>query len=128
MPAPLLISMGDPAGIGPEIAVKAWDHLRARRPFFWIGDPANGLLNVVGDANLAILRLFNAEGIEIPFPQRNLNIRFTDAYGPLEEALEEEGIPPELASRIRAAAERRRRGAQNRPADPGPGSGDDELG
>jgi small-conductance mechanosensitive channel len=37
---------------------------------FWIGDPANGLLNVVGDVNLAILRLFNAEGIEIPYPQR----------------------------------------------------------
>jgi len=37
---------------------------------FWIGDPANGLLNVVGEVNLAILRLFNAEAVEIPYPQR----------------------------------------------------------
>jgi small-conductance mechanosensitive channel len=37
---------------------------------FWIADPANGMLNVVGDVNLAILRLLNAEGVEIPYPQR----------------------------------------------------------
>jgi len=37
---------------------------------FWIGDPENGQLNAVGDVNLAILRLFHREGIEIPYPQR----------------------------------------------------------
>ncbi|VXC97034.1 4-hydroxythreonine-4-phosphate dehydrogenase PdxA [Sphingomonas sp. AX6] len=41
MTAPIAISMGDPAGIGPEIIAKAW---KARRkaglsPFFAIGDP-----------------------------------------------------------------------------------------
>ncbi|MFC2966548.1 4-hydroxythreonine-4-phosphate dehydrogenase PdxA [Acidimangrovimonas pyrenivorans] len=38
-PLPLALSCGDPSGIGPEIAVKAWDALRARLPFVWIGDP-----------------------------------------------------------------------------------------
>ena len=38
---PIALSLGDPAGIGPEIAVKAWRALRAeRRPFFVVGDYA----------------------------------------------------------------------------------------
>jgi 4-hydroxythreonine-4-phosphate dehydrogenase len=40
-PAPIAVSIGEPAGIGPEIAVKAWQHLGARLPFFVIGDPAH---------------------------------------------------------------------------------------
>jgi small-conductance mechanosensitive channel len=38
--------------------------------FFWIGDPENGTANVRSEVNLAILRLLNAQGVEIPFPQR----------------------------------------------------------
>jgi small-conductance mechanosensitive channel len=38
--------------------------------FFWIGDPENGSGNVRSDVNLAVLRLLNARGVEIPFPQR----------------------------------------------------------
>ncbi|MDJ0825954.1 MAG: 4-hydroxythreonine-4-phosphate dehydrogenase PdxA [Rhodobacter sp.] len=37
--APVALSCGEPAGIGPELAVKAWDALRDTVPFFWIGDP-----------------------------------------------------------------------------------------
>ncbi|MDO8376966.1 MAG: mechanosensitive ion channel [Aquabacterium sp.] len=37
---------------------------------FWIDDPDNGQVNAVGEVNLAILRLLNAQGVEIPFPQR----------------------------------------------------------
>ena len=37
--APIALSCGEPAGIGPEIAAKAWDRLRGRQPFFYIGDP-----------------------------------------------------------------------------------------
>ncbi len=36
---PIALSCGDPAGIGPEIAAKAWEALRDQRPFFYIGDP-----------------------------------------------------------------------------------------
>ena len=37
---------------------------------FWIADPENGQGNVRSDVNLAVLDLLNAQGIEIPFPQR----------------------------------------------------------
>ena len=39
--APLVLSLGDPAGIGPEIVIKAWQALRgAQAPFLVIGDIA----------------------------------------------------------------------------------------
>jgi small-conductance mechanosensitive channel len=37
---------------------------------FWIADPEAGQGNVRSDVNFAVLDLLNAEGIEIPFPQR----------------------------------------------------------
>ncbi|TNC73372.1 4-hydroxythreonine-4-phosphate dehydrogenase PdxA [Rubellimicrobium roseum] len=33
----VIISCGEPAGIGPEVAARAWDALRS--PMLWIGDP-----------------------------------------------------------------------------------------
>ena len=36
---PVALSCGEPAGIGPEIAAKAWMELRQDCPFVWIGDP-----------------------------------------------------------------------------------------
>ncbi len=36
---PVAISCGEPAGIGPEVAAKAWAALRSEVPLFWIGDP-----------------------------------------------------------------------------------------
>ncbi len=41
MMAPIALSCGDPAGIGPEIAAKAWSDLRDACPFFYIGDAAH---------------------------------------------------------------------------------------
>ena len=42
---------------------------------FWINDPEGGLLNVKSDLNFALLREFHAQGIEIPYPQREVLLR-----------------------------------------------------
>ncbi len=36
---PVAISCGEPAGIGPEIAYKAWQAIGSQVPMVWIGDP-----------------------------------------------------------------------------------------
>ena len=36
---PVVVSCGEPAGIGPEVAVAAWRALGASIPMVWIGDP-----------------------------------------------------------------------------------------
>ncbi|MGC9371179.1 MAG: 4-hydroxythreonine-4-phosphate dehydrogenase PdxA [Paracoccaceae bacterium] len=41
MRPPIALTSGEPAGVAPEITVKAWEELGARLPFFWIGDPAH---------------------------------------------------------------------------------------
>jgi len=38
MTPPIALSCGEPAGIGPEIAAKAWDKLRDTCPFAFLGD------------------------------------------------------------------------------------------
>jgi 4-hydroxythreonine-4-phosphate dehydrogenase len=52
--APLALTMGDPAGIGPELALRAWS-LRAEigAPFFALADPA-ALQDLAQRLNLAI--------------------------------------------------------------------------
>ncbi|WP_420863708.1 4-hydroxythreonine-4-phosphate dehydrogenase PdxA [Algirhabdus cladophorae] len=37
--SPLVLTCGEPAGIGPELAIKAWQALRGTLPFVYIGDP-----------------------------------------------------------------------------------------
>lgn len=37
---PIALTMGEPAGIGPEITLSAWEALRGELDFFLIGDPA----------------------------------------------------------------------------------------
>ena len=39
--APVALTCGEPAGIGPEITVKAWQALGTETPFFLIGDKAH---------------------------------------------------------------------------------------
>jgi 4-hydroxythreonine-4-phosphate dehydrogenase len=39
--APVALTCGEPAGIGPELAAKAWQTLGTDLPFVWIGDPAH---------------------------------------------------------------------------------------
>ena len=36
---PVALTCGEPAGVGPELAVAAWRALGKEMPFFWIGDP-----------------------------------------------------------------------------------------
>lgn len=38
IPAPIALTCGEPAGVGPELAVKAWQQLGTDLPFFLIGD------------------------------------------------------------------------------------------
>lgn len=42
---------------------------------FWINDPEGGVANVSSKVYLEVWKRFQAENIEIPFPQRDLNIR-----------------------------------------------------
>lgn len=39
--APVVLTCGDPAGIGLELAMKAWEELGSTLPFFLLGDPAH---------------------------------------------------------------------------------------
>jgi small-conductance mechanosensitive channel len=50
---------------------------------FWIVDPENGTLSLRSDINLAILRALRAHGIDIPFPQRVVQIQ---GFGPAAQA------------------------------------------
>lgn len=45
---------------------------------FWITDPPNGIANVRSEILFKIWDKFAEEGIEIPFPQRDLHIRSSD--------------------------------------------------
>lgn len=56
--APLVVSAGEPAGIGPEIAAKAWAALKDELPFAWIGDPKHlppdTPFNEISDVGVAV--------------------------------------------------------------------------
>jgi 4-hydroxythreonine-4-phosphate dehydrogenase len=54
-PALLAVSLGDPAGIGPEVVAKSWDSRRALSlpPFVAIGDPRS--LSEVWDGPIAVI-------------------------------------------------------------------------
>jgi len=53
--APIALSMGDPSGIGPEIALMAWtQRAPGDRPFFVLGDPAH------------LSRVARATGVDAP--------------------------------------------------------------
>lgn len=41
---------------------------------FWISDPENGRMGVISELNLGIWRAFKENGIQIPFPQREVRV------------------------------------------------------
>jgi 4-hydroxythreonine-4-phosphate dehydrogenase len=68
-PLPLLLTMGEPAGIGPELALKAWSDRKLARlaPFAVVGDPDH-LTRVALDI-----------GLDVPLDQVELS-DITDAF------------------------------------------------
>jgi small-conductance mechanosensitive channel len=65
--------MADP-GPGVQLSAFASDGLELTLNF-WITDPENGQGNVRSEVNMAVLATLNAQGVEIPFPQRVLRSR-----------------------------------------------------
>jgi small-conductance mechanosensitive channel len=53
----------------------------------WINDPEEGTGNVRSEVLKALWHLFQEHGIEIPFPQRDLNLRDNQAFRELLEAM-----------------------------------------
>jgi small-conductance mechanosensitive channel len=48
---------------------------------FWIGDPANGTANVRSQVMLKLWDLYHANGIKLPFAQREVTLRNPEALG-----------------------------------------------
>ena len=61
LPVPLILSMDDSS-----------IHFQLR---FRIGDPDQGVRNVMSDVYERLLKRFKDEGIEIPYPQREIRMR-----------------------------------------------------
>lgn len=54
---------------------------------FWIEDPERGVTNIKGDVFLAVWEAFKENGIELPFPQRDLHLRTVPATAVIREDL-----------------------------------------
>ena len=54
---------------------------------FWIDDPEEGLSNIRSDVLKRVWKLFQENDIEIPFPQRDLNLRTNQQFDRLIDAL-----------------------------------------
>jgi small-conductance mechanosensitive channel len=68
---------------------------------FWISDPVNGTTNVRSAVMLNIWDLFHADGIEIPYPQRDLTLRNPEALaGALAAAAHRVEKATTLSSRV----------------------------
>jgi len=52
---------------------------------FWIDDPENGVANVTSEVYLKIWAKFQANGIEVPFPQRDLHLKTLPASRSAQE-------------------------------------------
>lgn len=67
--APLAVTLGDPAGVGPEIVAKAWSILRASGPpFLVVGDAALVATGAGARTPLAVQRVGSPEQAAAMFP------------------------------------------------------------
>ncbi len=65
---PLAVSLGDPAGVGPEIIVKAWSALKGEGPLFVVVGDADALASAPG-GHAPVRRVGNAEEAERAFSE-----------------------------------------------------------
>lgn len=80
-PSPgVLLSAFGPSGIDMTIVV-------------WIDDPEGGVGNVRSDILKAVWRLFRDNGVEIPFPQQDVNLKDSEGLRALVEGLKSEASP-----------------------------------
>jgi 4-hydroxythreonine-4-phosphate dehydrogenase len=106
MPAPLAVSLGDPAGVGPELICEAWARREAERlpPFFAVG--GTELLRRAAanrGLDIAIESVASAAEVEATFPQVLPVLSSPDGvYKP--GAPDRQGAMLALASLKRAAA------------------------
>lgn len=54
---------------------------------FWIQDPEEGMGNIRSEVYKRVWKLFQENGVEIPFPQRDINLRTNDQFDRLVEAI-----------------------------------------
>lgn len=66
-PGPLALTLGDPAGIGPEIVVKAWSALRRTGPAFMVVGDYEALASAPGAAGATLKRVLDASEAKAAF-------------------------------------------------------------
>jgi 4-hydroxythreonine-4-phosphate dehydrogenase len=101
MPAtPLAVTLGDPAGIGPEIIAEAWRRRGdADRPFVVFGDPT--VLRAMGTAVVSLDRLEAAAGV---FPEA-IPVMGTPLTGPVRPGHPDPGYADAVTHWITQATE-----------------------
>ena len=101
MPAtPLAVTLGDPAGIGPEIIAEAWRRRGdADRPFVDFGDPT--VLRAMGTAVVSLDRLEAAAGV---FPEA-IPVMGTPLTGPVRPGYPDPGYADAVTHWITQATE-----------------------
>jgi 4-hydroxythreonine-4-phosphate dehydrogenase len=68
-PGPLALTLGDPAGIGPEIVVKAWSALRQTGPAFMVVGDYEALASAPGAAGVTLRRVLDAGEAKAAFAE-----------------------------------------------------------
>ncbi|WP_170549277.1 4-hydroxythreonine-4-phosphate dehydrogenase PdxA [Ruegeria atlantica] len=97
MTSPIALSCGDPAGIGPEIAAKAWSDLRHTCPFFYIGDathlpPGTPVVRITDPSESVKISASALPVLQLDFPAPNVPGQPNPANAPSVIAAIERGV------------------------------------